>query len=81
MRRIVTIHHKPKVHVTKSHVVRPVIRVHATTGLEALNTVANNMHYVSKGIILFTMFYCGLNYFHYKKLREDNENKNDTKKK
>lgn len=30
---------------------------------------------VGKSIMLFTMFYCGLNYFFYKKMREDNEDK------
>ena len=32
-------------------------------------------YFVGKSIILFTMFYSGLNWLHYKKLREDNEKK------
>jgi hypothetical protein len=30
-------------------------------------------YYIGKGIILFTMFYCTLNWAHYKKLREEDE--------
>ena len=32
-------------------------------------------YFVGKSIILFTMFYSGLNWLHYKKVREDNEKK------
>lgn len=34
-------------------------------------------YYVGKSIILFTMFYCGLNWLHYKELREREEKEND----
>lgn len=33
-------------------------------------------YYIGKGIILFTMFYTGLNYFYYKRLREEEEKNN-----
>lgn len=32
-------------------------------------------YFVGKSVILFTMFYSGLNWLHYKKVREDNEKK------
>lgn len=36
-------------------------------------------YYVGKGIMLFTMFYCGMNWYHYREVRkqmeEDEENK------
>jgi hypothetical protein len=35
-------------------------------------------YYVGKSIILFTLFYCGMNWYHYKELREENE-KDDEK--
>ena len=34
-------------------------------------------YYLGKGIILYTMFYCGLNYFMYKSMREEYEKEND----
>lgn len=37
-------------------------------------------YYVGKSIILFTMFYCTLNWWHYKALRENVEKKDDKKK-
>ncbi len=37
-----------------------------------VNTVS---YYVGKSIILFTMFYCTLNWAHYRRLRKDNEDK------
>ena len=43
---------------------------------DALTTVS---YYVGKSIILFTMFYTGLNYFHYKRLREEAEKDDDKK--
>lgn len=27
-------------------------------------------YYVGKGIVLFTMFYCGMNWYHYRDLRK-----------
>jgi hypothetical protein len=40
-------------------------------------------YYIGKGIIVFTLFYTSLNYFHYKRLREEyeEENKDDETKK
>lgn len=45
---------------------------------EAITTIS---YYVGKSIILFTIFYTGLNYFHYKQLREDAEEDDNTKNK
>jgi hypothetical protein len=39
------------------------------------DVLTTGSYYVGKSIILFTMFYTGLNYFHYKNLREEAENK------
>ena len=40
-------------------------------------------YFVGKGIILFTMFYCSMNWWHYKRMREDieTEQKENKKKK
>jgi hypothetical protein len=43
-----------------------------TVDLETIN------YFVGKGIILFTMFYCSMNWFMYKRIREKTE---ETKKK
>lgn len=32
-------------------------------------------YFVGKGIVLFTMFYCTMNWWHYRRLREDEEKK------
>jgi len=37
------------------------------------DVLTTSSYYVGKSIILFTMFYSGLNYFHYKNLREEAE--------
>ena len=48
-----------------------------------LETLNEQTYYVGKGIILFTMFYCSMNWWYYKNLREkierddDNANKTD----
>ena len=34
-------------------------------------------YYVGKSIILFTMFYCGLNWMHYRDLRKKNDRNDD----
>ena len=39
------------------------------------DVLTTGSYYVGKSIILFTMFYTGLNYFHYKSLREEAEKK------
>ncbi len=36
-------------------------------------------YYVGKSIILFTMLYCTMNWWHYKTLRESQEKKDDDK--
>lgn len=41
-------------------------------------TIVDMSYYLGKGIILYTMFFCGLNYFLYRSLREEQE-KNDEK--
>ncbi len=45
------------------------------------NDVVTLSYFVGKGIIAFTFFYTSLNYFHYKRLREEyEENDEDNKK-
>jgi hypothetical protein len=36
-------------------------------------------YYLGKGIILFTMFYCGMNWWHYREMRlkDEEENKDE----
>lgn len=48
--------------------------------VNAIGDITDITYYVGKGIILFTFFYTSLNYFHYKKLREDQEKNEDDKK-
>jgi hypothetical protein len=43
----------------------------------SLHDVVQTSYYVGKGITLFTMFYCTLNWWHYKRLREDHEDEDD----
>lgn len=43
------------------------------------NDVVSLSYIVGKGIIAFTFFYTSLNYFHYKRLREENEDDTNTK--
>jgi hypothetical protein len=59
--------------------------VQITTRVNLLNSVndfATSMHYVAKGVIIFTMFYSTMNWYYYKKMREDieEENKKNNKK-
>jgi hypothetical protein len=76
-------------HITRNHVVtnrrfsnlRPKTymsrSVKCNTGIyENINIVS---FYVGKSIMLFTMFYCGLNYFYYKEQHEKNKNKDNDK--
>ncbi len=59
---------RPQTYITRS--------VKCKTGLyENINVVT---YYVGKSIMLFTMFYCGLNYFYYKE-QHDKKNKNNDK--
>lgn len=44
--------------------------------IESANELANSAYFVSKGVILFTMFYCSMNWVHYKRMREEIEKKN-----
>lgn len=43
------------------------------------NDVVTLSYFVGKGIIAFTFFYTSLNYFYYRRLREDYEDKDDKK--
>lgn len=49
--------------------------------VDGLNSVADSSYYLSKGIILFTMFYCTMNWWHYRSIRKDIETDEDDKKK
>lgn len=48
--------------------------------LESVNDLANSAHLASKGVILFTMFYCSMNWMHYRRMREDSERCDQEKK-
>jgi hypothetical protein len=70
--------HAIKIYCPKGYTPRTIVRkapasasikVRATM-LETINEASNSMYYVSKGIIVFTMLYCGMNYFYYKNLHE-----------
>lgn len=47
------------------------------------NDVVTMSYFIGKGVIAFTFFYTSLNYFHYKRLREEyeKENKDNEKEK
>lgn len=45
------------------------------------NDVVTMSYFIGKGIIAFTFFYTSLNYFHYKRLREEYEEENKDDKK
>lgn len=62
--------HKPK------HISRAQLRPIKASFLSDLNTVT---YFAGKSIILFTMFYCGLNWAHYRHLRKDQEDKDGPK--
>jgi REP element-mobilizing transposase RayT len=52
------------------------------TRTNALNEdIVTLSYFVGKGIIAFTFFYTSLNYFHYRRLREEYENKDEDDKK
>ena len=53
---------------------KPIVptRKHIITKAADLNTVS---YFVGKSIILFTRFYCTLNWAHYRRLRKDLEDK------
>lgn len=69
--RLPTYVHKPIFKNNHSNVV-----CQSSDTVEAL-TVAS--YYIGKSIILFTMFYSGLNYYNYKRLREEAEKDDDKK--
>ena len=50
----------------------PVQRVYPVT-----HDIVELSYSVGKGVTLFTMFYCTLNGWHYKRLREDHEDAED----
>jgi hypothetical protein len=74
--------HRYRNHRYQTYKHKSISRV-VTTKANIAETAVDASYYIGKGIILFTMFYTGLNYFHYKKLREDIEksNKDDNKRK
>lgn len=64
----------PRIH-TYQHVHKT---IKCKTGF--VDTVEIVSYYVGKSIVLFTMMYCGLNYFHYRQQRQDSENDDDNAK-
>lgn len=71
-------HIRPVIHARRPMYLRPLRS--GPEIVESLNTLANSSYYVSKGIILFTLFYCSMNWWHYRSLREELEDKDDKKK-
>lgn len=55
-----------------SRTIRPI----QSSLLSDVNTVS---YFAGKSIILFTMFYCTLNWAHYRQIRKDLEDKNERK--
>lgn len=51
------------------------------TQASLVETLEYSSYIIGKGIIVFTMFYCSLNWLHYKNLREQNEKDNKNKDK
>lgn len=46
-----------------------------------MDSLVTSSYFVGKGIILFTMFYCTLNWAHYRSIRKELEKEDDSKKK
>jgi cbb3-type cytochrome oxidase subunit 3 len=44
------------------------------------NTLNTEAYFIGKGVILFTMFYCGLNWAMYRNARKREENEKDNDK-
>lgn len=59
--------------LTRTRPTRSPLRItpRAMGGLEQVS------YYVGKSIVLFTMFYCGLNWLHYRDLRKKREEDNE----
>ena len=47
----------------------------------ATQMLLETSYYVGKSIMLFTMFYCGMNWYHYRSLNEDSDENNNRKNK
>lgn len=45
-----------------------------------LRGMSESSYFVGKSIILFTMFYCSMNWWHYKSLRQELEDAKDKEK-
>ena len=57
-----------------SHIVQRNVQTQAIpTDFETIS------YYVGKSVIMFTMFYCSLNWLHYRRLREEEEKSNKKK--
>ena len=61
--------------------------VETRDSLSFVSNVATDLHVldagtyiVGQGIVLFTMFYCSMNWLYYKRMREDIEKNSDDKK-
>jgi hypothetical protein len=91
--RIINVTHVT--HMTQRKCVTPIVHMHNIQNENAkrdvkvhisLHDIDTSSYLIGKSIVLFTMFYCGLNWFHYKQLREEmeeanNANEKDNKKK
>jgi len=58
----------------------PLLRTKTIVRSNFLDTANTITYFVGKGVILFTMFYCTLNWYHYKKLNDEYEKDKKDKK-
>jgi hypothetical protein len=81
MQKLIRLPQKPRL-IPNLQMRKRITHVRHVNGLlESANTFANSMHYVAKGIILFTMFYSSMNWLYYKRMREEIEKQEKDKKK
>ena len=69
---LVTIHRSRNL-LRPTYVPRHPYRNVTCKAMDMNDALTTGSYYVGKSIILFTMFYSGLNYFYYKNLREEAE--------
>lgn len=66
-------------HIYVKPITRNLVKTKVTPDL--LSVLNNNIYFIGKGITLFTMFYCSMNWYHYRNLRIESEKKDDDKTK
>lgn len=58
----------------------PILRSKTIVKSDILDTINTTSYIVGKGIILFTMFYCTINWYHYKELNNKYEKEKEKDK-